>query len=37
MSDEEFPFWWRRRRYFDDLFKEIEKWFEEALREMERT
>jgi HSP20 family protein len=36
MSDEEFPFWWRRRRYFDDLFKEIEKWFEEALKEMER-
>jgi len=37
MSDEEFfPFWWRRRRYFDDLFKEIERWFEEALKEMER-
>ncbi|HLI45855.1 MAG TPA: archaeal heat shock protein Hsp20 [Geobacterales bacterium] len=37
MSDEEFsPFWWRRRKYFDDLFKEMERWFEEAMKEMER-
>ncbi len=35
-EDEFFPFWWRRRRYFEDFFKEIEKWFEEAIKELER-
>lgn len=36
-DDEEFPsFWWRRRRAFNDLFREFEKWFEEAIKEIER-
>jgi len=36
-EDEEFPSWWRRRRsFYNDFFKEIEKWFEEAFREFER-
>ncbi len=35
-EDEFFPFWWRRRRSFEDFFKEIEKWFEESIRELER-
>jgi HSP20 family protein len=34
---EEFPCWRRRRRFFfDEIFKEIEKWFEEAFKEFER-
>lgn len=37
MSDEDFsPFWWRRRRYIDDFFKEMERWFEEMMRDLER-